>query len=218
MPARIDYDNEEEHERDHAAWRKKNVRGQVTQQRHAASQEKKVGLVNDWMERQGYPPFVEWLQEDEALPESGWELHLIFDVKRQKGSKKDVRVPRVPNATSLVEWAFAYSTGRAPKGGSPEYRAGPWYSLINGKTQAEILMPEDKRKKKSPPGLWIPGRDSLSGSGWRWAHSVCHSGPRTPGSGLSPRITSCLGSGLRTLDYPSDTSDYVPPPPEKGPK
>lgn len=85
MPSRIDYDDEEEHERAHAAWRKKNVRAQVTQQRHAASQEKKVGLVNDWMHRQGYLPFVEWRLSDEALSESGWELHLLVDVKSQKG-------------------------------------------------------------------------------------------------------------------------------------
>ena len=128
MPSRMDYDDEEEHERAHAAWRKKNVRAQVTQQRHAATQEKKVGLVNDWMQRQGYQPFVEWRLSDEALPESGWELHLLVDVKCQKGSKKEVPVPRVPTATSLAEWAFAYSTGKAPKGGSPEYRSGPWYS------------------------------------------------------------------------------------------
>ena len=147
MPSRMDYDDEEEHERAHAAWRKKNVRAQVTQQRHAATQEKKVGLVNDWMHRQGYLPFVEWRLSDEALSESGWELHLLVDVKSQKGSKKKVPVPRVPTATSLAEWAFAYSTGKAPKGGSPEYRSGPWYGLINGKTQAETLMPEGKRKE-----------------------------------------------------------------------
>ena len=146
MPARIDYDSDEEHEREHVAWRKNNVRAQVTQQRHAASQDKKVGLVNHWMQRQGYLPFVEWRLADKALPESGWELHLLVDVKRHKKSKKEVHVPRLPTATSLGEWAFAYSTGKAPKGGSPEYRAGPWYGLIYGKTQAEICMPEGKRK------------------------------------------------------------------------
>lgn len=146
MPARIDYDNDEDHQRDYEAWRKANVRAQVNQQRHAASQEKKVGLVNDWMQRQGYLPFVEWRLADEGVPESGWELHLIVDVKKGKGGKKEMLVPRLPSVTGLSEWAFAYSTGKAPKGGEPEYRAGPWYGLINGKTQAEILMPEDQRK------------------------------------------------------------------------
>ena len=138
MPARRDYDSDAAHDRAHAAWRKENVQARVIQQRWAAAQEKKVGLINDWMARQGYQPFVEWRLEDAASDgqEGVWQLHLLVD----EG------VPRVPTITSITEWAYAYSIGKAPKGGSREYRAGPWYGLMGGATQAERLMPEAKER------------------------------------------------------------------------
>ena len=51
----------------------------------------------------------------------------------------------------------------ARSGCAPEYRAGPWYGLINGKTQAKIYMPE----KSSGGGRGV-AKQSLTGHPVVW--------------------------------------------------
>ena len=125
------------HGEDYMEWHKKAIRAQVMQRRCAATYEKHVGRVNDFMVRQGHEPFVEWVQPgNQGGTSEGWTLVLCMD-----GDE-----PRVPTVPSICEWCFCYATGQAKKGGDKEYRAGPWYAKLRGRTQAEILMPEDKER------------------------------------------------------------------------
>jgi integrase len=115
-------------------WHDKALRARVMQQRCAAQYEKKVGLVNDWLTRQGHPPFAEWVEA--RGDERGWTLILIVE----DGA------PRVPSVEAVCEWAFCYATGDAKKGGDREYRNMPWYGTVSGERQGERLMPEGKER------------------------------------------------------------------------
>ena len=50
-------------------------------------------------------------------------------------------MPLVPSWGAIMEYAVKSATGHAttPKGGTKEYRNGPWYKAVRGKTQGERL-------------------------------------------------------------------------------
>jgi hypothetical protein len=54
--------------------------------------------------------------------------------------------PQVPTWGMVLEYVVKASTGHpsTPKGGSPEYRNGPWYKTIRGQKQGDCL---GKKKK-----------------------------------------------------------------------
>ena len=54
--------------------------------------------------------------------------------------------PHVPTWGMVLEFVVKASTGHpsTPKGGSPEYRNGPWYKTIRGQKQGDRL---GKKKK-----------------------------------------------------------------------
>ena len=114
------------------AWEAKNVAGKVRQNRSEATYEHTAGRINDWLERTGHPPFAHWVK---GQRDSLHELELN-EVKGDDGSW----TVTMPTVEQIIDWIFAYATGDAPKGGSKEYRAGPWYAPIMGKTQAEHWM------------------------------------------------------------------------------
>ena len=134
---------------DHAEWQRRCVHQQPVQQRWAAKQEKQVGLINDWLTQQGHPPFVRWVEgscdgladgesSDSGADSCGQQLRLVLD-----GAGN----PLLPTTEMFSSWAYAYATGQAKKGGRREYRAGPWYGRMLGKTQDKQLMPEAKERE-----------------------------------------------------------------------
>jgi hypothetical protein len=121
----------EQHKAAYMAWHSKNARTKPVQSRTAALYEKRAGNINDWMERNKYAPFAEWELLDPDDPCGEYELRLK---KNRRGR------PCVPSLVGVCEWAFKFANGQVPKGGHPEYRAGPWYSKIGGLTQPERWM------------------------------------------------------------------------------
>ena len=122
---------------DYQKWHDKALRARVMQQRCAAQYEKKVGLVNYWLAQQGHAPFAEWVQGSVGR-DGACSYSLVLIVKRGK--------PQVPSVEAICEWAFCYATGAAKKGGSREYRNGPWYGTVGGEKQGDRLMPEGKER------------------------------------------------------------------------
>ena len=56
--------------------------------------------------------------------------------------------PRVPSVEAVIEFLIGMTTGDVEKGGSRSARDKDWYaSPMWGKSQAEMLMPEDKKGK-----------------------------------------------------------------------
>ena len=113
-------------------WERTNVAGRVRQQRADASYEHTVGRINDWLTQQGHPSFARWVADEES---GLYELELIL-TEGVDGKP----TPKLPTVEQVIDWIFSYSCGGAPKGGRKEYRAGPWYAQISGKTQAAQLM------------------------------------------------------------------------------
>ena len=73
------------------------------QQRCAAAYEKKVGLIQNWLELQGHVPFAHWV---ESSDQGGmWSLHLIVDDENTPSA-----LPRLPTVESICEWALALAT------------------------------------------------------------------------------------------------------------
>ena len=66
------------------------------------------------------------------------------------------RQPRVPSVEAIIEFFIGMTTGDVEKGGSRSAREKDWYaSPMQGKTQAELCMPEDKKGKYG----WGPFKD-----------------------------------------------------------
>lgn len=84
------------------------------------------------MTKQGHPSFAQWVADEES---GLYELELIL-TEGVDGKP----TPKLPTVEQVIDWIFSYSSGGAPKGGSKEYRAGPWYAKMSGKTQAAQLM------------------------------------------------------------------------------
>ena len=111
-------------------WEQKNIAGCIRQQRTDANYEKAVGLINSWINEQGHLPFAKWHIHADGLA----SLDLIET--EDADGKRSVRTPSVEQT---IAWMYAKSTGEAPKGGSKEYRSGPWYAPIRGVAQGEML-------------------------------------------------------------------------------
>ena len=63
-------------------------------------------------------------------------------------SRVRVWQPRVPSVEAVIEFLIGMTTGDVEKGGSRSARDKDWYaSPMWGKSQAEMLMPEDKKGK-----------------------------------------------------------------------
>ena len=126
--------------------------------------DRKVGLFGDFLERVGHGKFVEW-RPDEA--NGGlYKLEVVTKVRAvaccppwacvvtasrmwqvvedEHGTAAEV--PRVPTWHMVMEYAVKASTGHSstPKGGTPEYRNGPWYKAVYGKKQGDRM---GKKKK-----------------------------------------------------------------------
>ena len=101
----------------------------------AATYEKMVLSINEWMTEQGYEAFAEVV---EVAPKR-FELKLLIEAD---GS------PRMPSVESIVDFLIGMSTGEVEKGGSRSARDKEWYaSNLWGKSQAEICMPLAKKGK-----------------------------------------------------------------------
>ena len=140
---------------------------QVKQGRTASSYEFKVLRVNDWMVEQEHDPFchvvevspqryrVELLADDGAVRSTNRAWCARRDTKRVHGVCM-ARQPRVPSVEAVIEFLIGMTTGDVEKGGSRVARDKDWYaSPMQGKTQAELCMPEDKKGKYG----WGPFKD-----------------------------------------------------------
>ena len=145
------------------------MRAQVKQARTASSYEFKVLRMNDWMVEQKYEPFCHVVEVSakrycvELLADDGEVRLLRVHVARACGvagcgalqcrctrvrSRVRVWQPRVPSVEAVIEFLIGMTTGDVEKGGSRSARDKDWYaSLMWGKSQAEMLMPEDKKGK-----------------------------------------------------------------------
>ena len=58
-------------------------------------------------------------------------------------------LPKMPRPASIVEFAMKAAMGHpsTPKGGSPEYRNGPWYKLVHGRGQGDRMRSAKKKQK-----------------------------------------------------------------------
>ena len=108
-------------------WEKRNIAGQVRQQRAEAAYEHTAGRISAWLREQGHPAFAEWVRGVDGLA----SLRLVT---------MDNGCPCPPTVEHVLDWAFSFAKGLALKGGSKEYRSGWWYAKVNGKTQAEVFM------------------------------------------------------------------------------
>ena len=63
-------------------------------------------------------------------------------VEREDGEA--LEVPLVTSWGSVLEYAVKSATGHpsTPKGGTPEYRNGPWYKTVYGKRQGDRMGAE----------------------------------------------------------------------------
>ena len=81
----------------------------------AATYEKMVLSINEWMTEQGYEAFAEVV---EVAPKR-FELKLLIEAD---GS------PRMPSVESIVDFLIGMSTGEVEKGGSRSARDKEWYA------------------------------------------------------------------------------------------
>jgi len=98
--------------------------------------DRQVGLFGDFCERTGHGKFVEW----RADKESGglYKLVLVTQVVEGESGELSGLAPSVPTWGMVMEYVVKSATGHpsAPKGGTPEYRNGPWYKARRGRKEA----------------------------------------------------------------------------------
>ena len=77
-------------------WEKRNIAGQVRQQRAEAAYEHTAGRISAWLREQGHPAFAEWVRGVDGLA----SLRLVT---------MDNGCPCPPTVEHVLDWAFSFA-------------------------------------------------------------------------------------------------------------
>ena len=83
-------------------------------------------------------------------------------------SGESYMVPRVPTWAMVLEYMIKSCTGHptTPKGGTKEYRSGPWYKHVFGKVQGERMG----KKKVYGHGAYADKKMRFTTIEQKWSH------------------------------------------------
>jgi len=107
--------------------------------------DRKVGLFGDFCERAGHGKFVQWVADAEH-----GGLYKLEPVTQAVEGEMGAQ-PLVPSWGAVMEYSIKSAVGHpsTPKGGTAEYRNGPWYKTLRGKRQGD-RMGEEKAYGHGP--------------------------------------------------------------------